>query len=335
MELPDWMRGLVLIGKKGEEWHIVGVDGEGVLTALMKGQIEDAGEKTIAVDAEGRLITLLRGRDGNLLAVDTSGFMTAVLKGWTGTAYQTLGADAEGNITALLKDNTDQWGKKISVGIAELAARLGSPISWDRRGQVVQIITFENGFGNVYHSGAFEGGGVFLCPTTFMTGGYSAKLDTGTAITTYADLYAFGDFPPSTRLGFEWVFSAEGSPSEVTLFGKIWDGADEHKAHVNIDGTTNKIQVWKKGGGYHDVADFEFTLDERAFISIKAVIDIGTEHWVRLMVRGEAHDLSAVETAKETLVTYPYVECGMKVVEKTAAQQLVYLDRMVVTTNEP
>ena len=102
MELPDWLRGIVLLGRDGAEYRVVGVDAEGYLGVILKAasEIAIAGDvavdqndsvremqgadgatlRTVAVDANGQIIMVPRGAGGNYLSVDDDGYLGAILK---------------------------------------------------------------------------------------------------------------------------------------------------------------------------------------------------------------------------------------------------------------
>jgi len=294
-----------------------------------------AGLQTVAVDAAGRMIILVRGAAGNILAVDADGFMTTVMKGTYGAALKTLATDDEGYLVAILKDNSDQWGKKISVGLAELAARLGSPISWERRGQVALIETFADGLGRGVLSTSGTGALAELYPGAFQFGGYSLKLKTGTTASKSAGVTLYGDFSPSGRIGFEFAFSMDSQPDDIYLLGKVWDGTLEHHAYARIHHATHKLQVYNSTPAYANAANFQLPAIATLFCSVKVVIDIDEQKWVRLLNRGTETDLSAIATDSPAVAVHPYFSFQILAVESAAVSHTIYVDRMIVTTNEP
>jgi len=423
MELPDWLRGIVLLGRDGLEYRVVGVDADGYLGVILKaaaevtipgdvnvtqedsirqmqgaeglnlrtvavdanGQIimvprgstgnylgvdadgymttvikgaagavlktliaDDDGRliarmnawdgtvmRTVAVDTDGQMIMVPRGQSGHYLGVDSDGYMTTVMKGTYGAVLKTLAADDEGYLVAILKDNSDQWGKKISVGLAELAARLGSPISWDRRGQVVQMLTFENGFGHCIGGTGGVGALVELNSGVFQTGGYSCKLKTGTTVSRSASITTYGDYSPSGRLGFEFTFSMADQPDYVYALGRVWTGMVESRAYMRWVKATNKLQILNSGNVYEDVCAFQLPAVPGLFVSVKVVCDVSQQKWVRLLSRGTEYDISGVFLYQPVSGTHPYFTYQIQANEDAAVSHTIYVDRMIVTTDEP
>jgi len=276
-----------------------------------------------------------RGESGNYMAVDASGYMTTVIKGTYGATLKTLGTDDEGFLVAILKDNADQWGHKVSVGLAELAARLGSPISWDRRGQVAQIITFANGFGHMATSASAGAGLVALCPSLFQTDGYSCELTTGTGGNQNAGITTYGDYSPADQVGFEVSLSFTSQAAMVYFLLKVWDGVDEHQAYARINKANHKIEVLNSLNAYVEAGSFTPVELAYLFYSIKLVVNLATKRWVRLLVRGVEYDLSAIASRSAGYEGGPYFTFAVQVDHDAAVNKTLYLDRVIVTTNEP
>jgi len=291
--------------------------------------------RTIAVDGAGQIIMVPRGASGNYLGVDDAGYMTTVIKGAYGALLKTLATDDDGNLVALLTDAGDQWGKKATVGIGELAARLGSPVSWDRRGQVVQMTTFEDGFSHAFPAASGGEGLAELCPSAYQTGGYSCKLTTEAAVDGWASVITYTDFSPSSRVGFEVVFSIESQPDDIQFHCKIYDGTWEHFAYAQLHRVTNKLQIYNSTPVYTDVCSYYQHPAAQLFYSIKFVIDTSAQRWVRVLAVGTEFDKSAVVSYRAGGGAAPYITLKVKAVEAAGVSHTIYVDRMIITTNEP
>ena len=327
--------GQVIMVPKGVSGHYMSVDSDGFLTALMRGYEAGVGQHDIAVDNIGQVIMVPKGVSGYYMAIDSDGFMSAVMKGSYGATLKTLAADDEGYLIATLTDGPDQWGKKISVGLAELAVRLGSPISWDRRGQVVQMQTFVDGLGYCIGSSSGAGSSDGLDTGVFQTGKQSYKLVTGTDGSKSASITMYTDYSPSARVGFEITFSIADQPDNVYLVAAVYDGTYNYAVRMRWLKTTNKLQVFNSAEGYTDVCDFQLPAAPQLFVSVKVVIDLDENEWVRLLSRGVEYDISAVVPYRALSDTHPYVTFRVQAVEDGDTSHTIYVDRMIVTTNEP
>ncbi len=142
---PDWTRAFLLLGKYGETYLPVLLDASGNLYAVFKGDKGGGDLVNIKVDANGQLIMIPRGQNGNYLVVDASGYLTTVIKGDYAGALRTVKLDDQGRLSAFVIDSQDAWGQMLQVGNAELAARLGSIVRFDKRGIVMLMDNFDSG----------------------------------------------------------------------------------------------------------------------------------------------------------------------------------------------
>ena len=334
-ELPDWTRGVVLLGHDGTTYRVLAVDTGGQLYVLTVGEDSSGNPRVVATDEAGQLIMVPRGQNGNYLTVDSSGYLTTVMKAAYGGTLKTLAAEDEGHLIALLKDADDQWGQKVSVGIGELAARLGSPVTWDRRGQLVQATTFEGGFNHCTKSTGGNGSTVTLDPTVWQFGGYSCKLHTVTNVAASALVTTFTDFSPSSRLGFEVAYSVASTPPYIYFYLTVCDESNDYLAQLRYNKAAAQIEYRNSAGGWTLVAAFGQIETPQVFRSIKGVVDIAAKKWVRILINGTEYDWSAHDLRYYSGVGNKYACLATGITGDDSATYDVYVDRMIITANEP
>jgi len=300
----------------------------------MKGS-DGATLRTVAVDANGQLIMVPRGQNGNYMNVDPNGYLTTVIKGAYGGAFKTLATDDDGNMIALLKDTEDQWGQKVNVGIGELAARLGSPVNWERRGQVTRIMTFESGLSECLTEAFGTGSLVELCPETWQTGGYSCHLQTGEYTDSRADVSIYTDFSPSTTLGFEVAFSIGVKPAHLYFYFSVYDGSYEYRGWLHFVKAASEMRFYNSSAGWSTVDAFLPYEEDKLFYSVKGVIDIDSGMWKRVLLNGSEYDLSDKVLYKTSFGGSKYAWLCVSAVGNTLGVYHAYVDRMVITVNEP
>ena len=342
-------------GAEGENLHTLAVDAAGRIIMVAYGTTVVSGTatvtqddsirqmqgdgvgglQTVVVDAAGRLIMVPRGNSGHYLGVDSDGFMTTVMKGTYGAALKTLATDDEGYLVAILKDNSDQWGKKISVGLAELAARLGSPMGWDRRGQIAKAVQFENGFGDCWGSTSGAGADVYLSPYFAHVGGYSCCLVSGTTVGKSAQVRFYGEYAPADRVGLEVGFSVSTQPDYIYFDLRVWDGSRVHRLYARLNNATDKLQILNSVPAYVDVCTFWRPDVPQLSYRVKFVADLSTQRWVRVLSRGVEYDVSAVATDGVASDATAYFEATVVAREDGATSHTIYVDSVIVTTNEP
>ena len=349
--------GQIIMVPRGSGGNYLAVDENGYLGAILKAAAEVTipgdvnvtqesttrdvqgldGEtlRTLSVDSYGQLIMVPRGQSGNYLAIDASGYMASLMKGAYGEELETIAVDDEGNMISILKDTDDQWGKKISVGLAELAARLGSPVSWDRRGQVVQMLDFSEGLSQVVIGDFGAGAEGVLYPGVFQTGGYSLALTTGTNAAGYAQVSSYFVYSPADLLGFEVSLSSASRPQEIILSLYIYDGTYLHEPAFRFKLSVLKLQFQNPTPAWISIVDASPPNLVNFFFTVKFVVKLSTQRYVRLLYAGVETDMSSYSYPVSASAVAPYCYVRVKAVNSTAATHTVYLDRIVVTTNEP
>jgi hypothetical protein len=150
--------------------------------------------------------TTIQGQYGDslkIVSVDENGNIVGVLKGDYLGSLKTLATDDEGRILAKIYDPQDIYGGNNTIGLAELAARMGSIVKNDRRGQVVWMDGFESALLKWTESGG--GGSANIVQTPVHTGDNALEL-TGNALTFY-NVTKIESFSGDSRTGIELAFS--------------------------------------------------------------------------------------------------------------------------------
>jgi len=108
-ELPDWLRGIALLGKHDGDFLPVLADASGNLYVLVVGEDGAGTLRTVRTDASGRLIMVPRGDSGYYLSVDASGFLTAVMKGLDGATLRSVVVDSSGQIVMVPRGQSGNY----------------------------------------------------------------------------------------------------------------------------------------------------------------------------------------------------------------------------------
>lgn len=334
---PDWTRAVALIGQDPDgNLILIKVDADGQLTVPFKGVNPSAELVTVAVDADGQLYSIMKGTDGNIMAVDSDGYMTAVLKGDYEGALRTIGLDDEGRISGYLVDAEDQWGQILKVGNAEQAARLGSPVSWDRRGQVQLLHTFADGLEPLGTSAYGSGASVTLDAENFVTGGYSAKLTGGSdGLNRYAGLSLMLGVPPSDRIGVAIRWSAVSAPHYLYMLMQIYRDGDLTAGAIRYDFNNKRLQYADENSVWQNLPVQDFYYSKNVWCSMKMVIDHSVGGYVRALLNGTAYDLDAYAAPTATPGTGDYIAVDVRLYSHEGDNDVAYIDTFTVTSGEP
>jgi hypothetical protein len=243
--------------------------------------------------------------------------------------------------TVYVKDHVDTWNREPSVGNAELAARLGSPVTFDRRGNVFAYDRFETSplkwsksftttGGGTGHSvtlsndNVAHGEGCMKIVTPNKTGDYSR------AMRSYAGL-AHGNIGSHIILRL----SALNHKTSTVLWART--GTKKVKAGIRVDSTGFSCLT-----GFDPALDASWTLfssgqDFSINLNhpIKFVVDLDNEKYIRCLFSGIEFDLSAYTPFTSAFISEEFIEAEVYSVSGIDANGIIYCDDLILTSEEP
>jgi len=238
---------------------------------------------------------------------------------------------------------TPDWGL-IAVGtlgyslddLAELAARLDSPVVYDRRGQVVLLDSFEHGLG--------------LClPVAFAAGdAYAIRDDAarhGSLSLQFQMAGAAGSGGSATwivpilglpRTGLEISFGYSQHAQVLAWSMSYYDGFQQHQAVVHYIVATGALQYLDEFGAPQTFATVTpFYTFDRPTHTAKLVADFTTHYYMRFMLDQAVYDLSAFPVLSGVAFVGPRLEALFGVYGDLAQDSQCVVDRCILTQNEP
>ena len=336
-EQADWTRAYLLMAKDGSGNIIpLLVDASGQMYALLRGLDALGATQTVKVDADGQLYTVLRGASGVDVAVDASGFITAVLKGELAGVLTTIAVDDQGRLQAFVLDSESQWGSVLRVGNSELAGRLGSPVTYDWRGQVAYFADFSNGKGALTPTLVGTGASLTLVPTYTHYGGYSLALYGGSDATGFAHVVGGIGPSPTLRPGFAISFCQSGAPGKLGAGIVQESGGVRSAGEARLNFLTNTVQVYNgTTGQWESLGAFTPGIDTSVFHNLKLVVDFDTLVYDHVLYDNTEYDGASKPVIGQALSNVPALEFYFWVNTQTGNQGIVYVDTHVLTVNEP
>ncbi len=219
--------------------------------------------------------------------------------------------------------------------MAELAVRLGSIVSFDRRGDVIWLDDFEDG---IIKWQAFLGGvGSAIASDTTMArnGAKSAKLTTAALADDNVHLTKYMVYPVLSSMGFEISWSTVESTWEIDLMIGIWDGTTAYSGMVEIDQEDGVLRVWGDDGLPHTFGTISYYLTYHMWHTAKVVIDAVAKKYKRFILDSVEYDLSDYAVGGSALVAPKRMTVDALFRTRAAAAKSLYLDDAIVTQNEP
>lgn len=221
--------------------------------------------------------------------------------------------------------------------LGELAARLGSPVTFDRRGNIIWMDDFESGIEKWYVDSAAGGENLLWVPTYSKSGGFCAKAITDAHADDDIRVTVALPYPALSRIGFEYSFRLGSNIKEIHIINQLYNGTNLIVGLLRWTAAT-KTWAYLDDSGYHDLTP---TIDFRStapipFNTLKLVCDFTTRMYVRLIANNTTYDLSS-----NTLRVGPGAGIPPHLSERVAiytnanASADIYIDDAIVTQNEP
>ncbi len=219
---------------------------------------------------------------------------------------------------------------------AELAARLGSIVTFDRRGDVVWLDDFEDNIDKWEVMTLGIGAAVVLSNEAARNGSRSAKLTTGPAIDNYAIIIKHLPYPALSKVGFEISFTIDEDLNHLFHSLMLLDGTNRYIGSIDYRPDVDELYYYDDAGAPQLIASgLNLAASIYHFHTMKLVVDIATMRYVRLILDERTYDLSNYLMQPILDATLPTMWAYFASFTGVAANQSIYVDDAIVTQNEP
>jgi len=229
--------------------------------------------------------------------------------------------------------------KKTTYGLSdmgELAARLGSIVTFDRRGDVVSLEDFEYGITNWESVGTVGYTATWSAAESLSKGvSYKAVAPDGAA--TYALIRRYYSLPVNSRLGVEFAFLPDSKTEFVFVRSIIYDGTTYYQAKVYYSWDDSAIQYYNSAGARVDLAtNVTLRRDGKCWHRLKMVIDLTTSKYVRCILDNVEYPMGDLGVQSGASATAPAIITELQhSVSAPGEAVTVHFDNVIWTQNEP
>ena len=220
--------------------------------------------------------------------------------------------------------------------VGELAVRLGSPISHDRRGDVMWWDDFECSL-NKWVSGAVgAGSAVAIATDKARNGQNSVLLTAGVGAGNSATIAHEQAIPVRSRLGFEFSLCPTGARDVVTVAVWQYDDPVLYIAQAKVDFLNGQLLVGNAAGGFDLVYTFPngLVVSGNLFHTLKLVWDSSAHEHVRLIFDDLSFDVSGHLLYPFGVSIQFYISAQVAAVGNAVSATNVYIDDAILTQNE-
>ncbi|KKM27271.1 hypothetical protein LCGC14_1576360 [marine sediment metagenome] len=220
--------------------------------------------------------------------------------------------------------------------LGELAARLGSVVTYHRGGIVVFVDDFANGLTRWTTAIGGAGDVVDLSLVRTLSGPFSARLLAASAVSPIAEIGLELPKQIASRMGGEFAFAVDTTTSIIELTLSQYDGSNLLRATVRYSPVDETLQYLDADGNYVTKATGIALLTEaNVFHNMKLVTDLENEEYVKVLLDDTAYSLTDVALRKTASALLERFSMLIWNRGRVGASDTVYVDRVIVTQNEP
>lgn len=220
--------------------------------------------------------------------------------------------------------------------MGELAARLWSPVTFDRRGDVVFLESFEDGLNRVATGAEGVGASVGLSTITARSGGYSVKVVTSADTAQCGWIAKNQPLTQLVRVGAEASICIPAGDAVFVSWSRYESGAKRHIAGVRYNTALGRIEFYNAAGGWTVLLDYAFPYkDLSTFHTTKLVMNLEKEEYTRILLNALVIDMRGVPYYTLPNAEVPCWYTFLRVYPAVVSPVTVYLDDLILTQNEP
>jgi len=229
--------------------------------------------------------------------------------------------------------------KEVTASISdmgEVAARLGSIVIYDKRGDVVDFDNFEEPLLRWTVYAPYDDDYIILDSGSARSGSQAARFTTHnvTGNTVYMRRSVFP--LKSYKLGTEMSFSRLSSYSTLESRINFNNGIYAFRAVVGLNFETGKLYVLTTDGSSVEIASgINLVMLTFTFHTLKVVADFKTGFYMRVMLNGTEYDVSAIPLYLGNVASDRFTEQLIQLYTNKDSAAVVWIDDTILTQEEP
>lgn len=237
---------------------------------------------------------------------------------------------------------TRDWGVRNPIStvytledMGELAVRLGSIVSHDRRGNVIFLEDFEYNANRwaLVNNGA--GAAIAINTDTYRSPDQCLRFTLGDADGNLSYAEALLPLPRDTGLGLEASWALNSAAEYVSCHFDWFDGTNWKRAGIRYDIEDEELQVCTDLNVWTAFATgIDLREDSEMFHTMKVVVDLINNAYIRAIVNHVEYSLSAYTPYVTASATSPQLRPILEAANAAAGNRNVWVDDVIITRNE-
>lgn len=220
--------------------------------------------------------------------------------------------------------------------IGEQAARLGSMVTYDRRGEVVWMSEFQEGLAGLVQLGETVNDLARVTADNVYRSPYAAYLYADGVAASFSALYKY--YSPSTlgKAGYEIALHAGNPCHYINLNMRHYDGSTLLSAILQLHSFDSTIKIQTTGGVFVTIATgFTPVSAIHMYHMCKLVVDFSTGYYKRALINETEYNLSQyplLATASAVAKQHNFI---VNLTPNVGTPSEAYVGHIIITGNEP
>jgi len=220
--------------------------------------------------------------------------------------------------------------------MAELAARLHSPNTFHRLGEVVLLDSFENGIDTWESEDIGATSDFSISSSKYKTGGFSAKLAAGNLADDYMNIGRNIQILNECKIGFEFSFAFSTVHAIIDFKLGYHNGTDIYNANAIFNTTNNTLSIQKSDGLFKTISSsIKLYKGLSIFHTTKLIIDIKNKKYDKIIINNNIFNLEDYGLYDSGDSIWEYLYFTIKLQTTGAGTTYTWLDDIIITQNEP
>ncbi|MBA7590871.1 hypothetical protein ES708_33013 [subsurface metagenome] len=218
----------------------------------------------------------------------------------------------------------------------ELAARLGSIVTYDRRGDVVWFDDFQGDLAAWHLGRGGTGADAYITADYAKRGAFCCKMISGANDGGYMAITHYGGGLVFSKLGVEISFTLNIFTTELRVPFIYYSGTNWYDAAIRLYPVDREIKYKGNDNLFHSFATLtKIHTSSYVFHTLKYVLDLPNGKYNRVLLDNVVYDLSDIALKIRTSDTFPYHTFNILAMTAEDTNKTSYVADAIITQNEP
>jgi len=222
-----------------------------------------------------------------------------------------------------------------SEDVNELAARLKTLDAYDRRGNVVNVVDFASGLGEIHQYYNGVGATQYLTYLPTYNGLPTVELAVGESNTAYSDIYGYVTPQQASTYGLEVIFALNPFTNVVFATLSVADGTNIQTAGIKIDADHTKVYYYGPTATWTQVpGTYRLYGGGHLFHHLKFAFDFTNRQYLHMLLNSYAVSMTAYQPYQSVTTSAPYSSWYFSHLGNASRSNSCFLAGIIYTINE-